>query len=93
MEHRLDWGVTPKTRKRFAVCTCGWRAPARSKLTHGISDVRDHLRDVKAECAAQGWRWSMIKVGGLVVEKPDPAAAPAEIAESSGVSLPRVSAG
>lgn len=71
VEHRLDWGVTPKTRKRYAVCSCGWRAPARTKLTHGLSDVRDHLADVKAKCAEQGWKWWMVKPLGLVTEEPD----------------------
>lgn len=72
VEHRIDWGQTPGTKKRYAMCTCGWRAPARSKLTHGISDVRDHLAEVKKRCAEQGWKWAMIKPNGLVTEEPDP---------------------
>jgi hypothetical protein len=68
--HKLDWGKTPGG-KRYARCGCGWRAPARTKLTHGISDVRDHMAQVKAECAAKGWSWSMISGGSLVTESAD----------------------
>ena len=41
--HELSWGQTPATQKRYAQCSCGWRAPVRAKLTHGMSDIRDHL--------------------------------------------------
>jgi hypothetical protein len=66
----MDWGRTPAG-KRFAACSCGWRAPARSKLTHGISDARDHLVDVRARQAAIGREWWMV-AGALVTEEPEP---------------------
>jgi hypothetical protein len=65
--HKFDWGQTPAG-KRYATCSCGWRAPTRSKLTHGISDVRDHLAAIKAQCAAQGWQWWMLGRDSLVTE-------------------------
>jgi hypothetical protein len=79
VEHRLDWGRTTAG-KRFAVCSCGWRAPARSKLTHGMSDARDHLAAIRAQCAAQGWQWWMVKPLGMVTEEPDPESAGGELA-------------
>jgi hypothetical protein len=81
VEHRMDWGRTPAG-KRYAVCACGWRAPARSKLTHGISDVRDHLGAVRRQCEAAGWAWWMITPSGLVTEVPD------DQVEIPGVALP-----
>jgi hypothetical protein len=54
MRHTPDWGQTP-TGKRYAVCSCGFRAPARAKLTHGLSDIRDHFAEVKREAAEKGW--------------------------------------
>lgn len=88
--HTLDWGRTPGG-KRYAVCTCGWRAPARSKLTHGISDVRDHLGDLRRICAEQGWQWWMIKPLGLITVVPDELD-DAQVA-ALGVSLPTVVGG
>jgi hypothetical protein len=70
VSHRVEWGKTPSG-KRYAACSCGWRAPARTKLTHGLSDVRDHLGDVRRRCEAQGWTWRMVKGGTLVTEEPD----------------------
>jgi hypothetical protein len=73
VEHRMDWGRTPGG-KRYASCSCGFRAPARSRLTHGMSDVRDHLSALRRQAAAQGWSWSMIGHGmGLVLDD-DPVA-------------------
>lgn len=69
----MDWGRTPAG-KRYASCSCGWRAPARTKLTHGMSDVRDHLSLLRRQAQAQGWQWAMIGHGmGLVLDD-DPTA-------------------
>jgi hypothetical protein len=70
VEHRMTWGETPGGR-RYALCSCGFRAPVRSKLTHGMSDVRDHLRDVRERCRAAGWRWEMVRSLGLVTFEDD----------------------
>lgn len=86
VEHRFDWGRTPKG-KRYAMCTCGWRAPARAKLTHGMSDVRDHMAAVKRQCAAEGWRWWMVDTVGLVTEEPARGRVIDQV-EDDGVSLP-----
>jgi hypothetical protein len=67
----MDWGRTPGG-MRYALCTCGWRAPARRKLTHGMSDARDHVATIKRQCASQGWQWWMVKPLGIVTEEPDP---------------------
>jgi hypothetical protein len=69
--HRMEWGTTAAG-KRFAACSCGWRAPARKKLTHGMSDVRDHLAAVKAAQKAAGREWWMVAGAGLVTDEPEP---------------------
>lgn len=89
IEHRMDWGMTPRTRKRYAMCSCGFRAPARAKLTHGISDARDHLAEVRRECGRQGWRWSNLKVrGGLAVVVEYEIPTSAGVSRSTAVSGP-----
>lgn len=82
--HEMDWGQTPGG-KRYARCSCGWRAPVRSKLTHAMSDVRDHLSGIRRQCKEAGWAWWMVK-GGLVTEEPDPS--DLEELAGPGVSLP-----
>lgn len=51
--HDPDWEVT-KTGKRRPVCSCGWKAPIRSKLSHSVSDIRDHLFEVYREMVLMG---------------------------------------
>lgn len=87
--HTMDWGRTPSGR-RYALCSCGWRAPARAKLTHGMSDARDHLADVRRRCEAQGWSWWMVKPLGIVTEEPGEGD---DQGEDHGVSLPPVVGG
>ncbi len=63
VEHQLDFGKT-KGGKRYAVCVCGWRRPPRPKLTHVVSDYRDHAAEIKIDARNRGWAFS---VQGLVV--------------------------
>jgi hypothetical protein len=87
--HAMDWGQTPSG-KRFAACSCGWRAPVRSKLTHGMSDVRDHLRDVRKRQDELGLGWWMVRGAGLVTEElePEDELARDQVVGEPGVSLP-----
>ncbi len=74
VQHSLGYGerkVAGGRSKFHASCSCGWHKPVRAKLTHVMSDLRDHSGQVVREAMSSGYRIRRGEGLSVTVEIPD----------------------